>query len=205
MFGLRQPEALAKQIRALRCRLRPQRVPHRAPSFRPHSPRAASAIGLFTSPRPPPPITVSITTPSPLPPQPLALRHHPATIQPAGPQQCAAGGSRDAGTHRGTTQKGSGDVRHCSEGRKGCVHPSWAARPLHLLAGGHTACCPLPHAQVCTSYTLQLAWWHISLLSTRPDGDNDLEMGSTCQGTGQTMQWQDRRAAQVRTIYVLRI
>jgi len=77
-IGLRQPEAQAKQIRALRCRLCPQ--PH-AP-MHPLAPPTFPLCSLSNVPihtAVPAPTFIAITMSSTSPPPPLAPGHHPAT------------------------------------------------------------------------------------------------------------------------------
>ena len=104
-ISLRRPEAPAKQIPAVRRRLRPRpRAPSHAPApptlplrFLGHAPCHTTAVA---------PTSSSIAMPSPPSPQPPSPEHHPATHPAAGPQRCAAGGPRGAGRRRGAMGEG---------------------------------------------------------------------------------------------------
>ena len=77
------------------------------------------------------PTSFATAMPSTLPPALLLPEHHPATIQPVGPQRCATGGPGAAGRRCSTMGKGFVcDHRRYFEVERVCL-PSWAARAPH--------------------------------------------------------------------------
>ena len=125
--GLRQPAAPAKPIPALHHCLCPQ--PHTP--VHPLAPPALPSRSLGNAPihtTATAPTSITIITPLQWPLQPLALEHHPATLQPAGLQQHATRGSRGVEMRCGAMQKGSGG-NHCRHfGVERVCSPSWVAR-----------------------------------------------------------------------------